>query len=132
MEYGKATPRAWEAQTKGVQEQKEQKQEKAVTNQRQGWMFLFGNSVVRHVGMNLQRQCAGLNIASKNRADGLRDWEEIWYKDDKVIVQVGTNNLRMEVTDEMMTNYDEMMLRLKEERQREVVVMGILPLQGKT
>ena len=50
---------------KGAQEQKEQKQEKAVTNQRKDRMLLVGDSLVRNVGRNLQQQCAGLNTVCK-------------------------------------------------------------------
>src|SRR6218665_2916926 len=50
---------------KGAQEQKEQKQGKAVTNQRKDRMLLVGYSLVRHVGRNLQQQCVGLNTVCK-------------------------------------------------------------------
>src|SRR6218665_3809918 len=50
-------------------------------------------------------------------------------KEDTVIVQVGTNNLCMDETEEMMQKYEEMIQRLKEERLGEVVVIGILPRQ---
>src|SRR6218665_2373659 len=55
---------------------------------------------------------------------------EVEKRDDKeeaVIVHVGTNNLRMDETEEIMKKYEEMIQRLKEERVGEVVVMGILP-----
>ena len=44
-------------------------------------------------------------------------------------MQVGTNNLRMDETEEIMKKYKEMIQRLKEERLGEVVIMGILPRQ---
>ena len=37
-------------------------------------------------------------------------------KEDTVMVQVGTNNLRMDETEEMTRKYEEMIQRLKEER----------------
>ena len=36
---------------------KEQKQEKAATSQRKGRVLLVGDSLVRHVGRNLEKQC---------------------------------------------------------------------------
>ena len=39
----------------------EQTQEKAATSQRKGRVLLVGDSLVRHVGRNLQQQCAGLS-----------------------------------------------------------------------
>ena|SRR6218665_2062409 len=50
-------------------------------------------------------------------------------KEDTVIVQVGTNNLRMDETEEMMKKYEEMIQKPTAERLGEVVVMGILPRQ---
>ena len=46
-----------------------------------------------------------------------------------VVVQVGTNNLRMDEAGEMITKYESLIQRLKDEGQEEVVVMGILPRQ---
>src|SRR6218665_2843110 len=65
----------------------------------------------------------------KNRAVGSRDREERYCKEDTVIVQVGTNNLRINETEEMRKKYYEMIQGLKAERLGEVLVMGILPRQ---
>src|SRR6218665_2384886 len=70
-----------------------------------------------------------------NQVEELSRWfqvsevEKRGDKEEVVIVQVGTNNLRMDETEEMMKKYEEMIQRLKEERLGEVVVMGILPRQ---
>src|SRR6218665_1309126 len=112
---------------------KEQKQEKAATSQRKGRVLLVGDSLVRHVGRNLEQQCAGLSTVCKpgGRIEQMVPEIEKRGKEDTVIVQVGTNNLRtcMDETEEMMQKYEEMIQRLKEERLGEVVVMGILPRQ---
>src|SRR6218665_2891400 len=50
---------------KGVQEEKEQKQGKAATNKRKDRVLLFGDSLVRHVGRNLEQQCVGLKTVCK-------------------------------------------------------------------
>ncbi|PGH40373.1 MAG: hypothetical protein CRN43_03385, partial [Candidatus Nephrothrix sp. EaCA] len=94
-------------------------------------MLLVGDSLVRHVGRNLEQQCAGLSTVCKpgGRIEQMVPEIEKRGKEDTVIVQVGTNNLRMDETDEMVQKYEEMIQRLKEERLGEVVVMGILPRQ---
>jgi len=43
----------------------EPKQEKTVTSQMKGRVLLVGDSLVRHVGRNLQQQCAGLSTVCK-------------------------------------------------------------------
>ena len=54
-------------------------------------------------------------------------------KEEAVIVQVGTNNLRMDETEEIMKNYEEMIQRLKDgdtgEVHVHVLIMGILSRQ---
>src|SRR6218665_975605 len=109
----------------------EQRQEKAGTSQRKGRVLLVGDSLVRHVGRNLEQQCVGLSTVCKpgGRIEQIVPEIEKRGKEDTVIVQVGTNNLHMDETEEMMEKYEEMIQRLKEERLGEVVVMGILPRQ---
>ena len=113
------------------QEQKETKQEKAATSQRKTRVLLVGDSLVRHVGRNLEQQCVGLSTVCKpgGKIEQMVPEIEKRCKEDTVIVQVDTNNLRMDETEEMMKKYDEMIQRLKAERLGEVVVMGILPRQ---
>src|SRR6218665_179025 len=116
---------------KGVQEKKEQKQGKAATNKRKDRVLLVGDSLVRHVGRNLEQQCVGLKTVCKpgGRTEQMvLEVEKRGDKEEAVIVHVGTNNLRME-TEEVMKKYEERIQRLKEERVGEVVVMGILPRQ---
>src|SRR6218665_996398 len=105
----------------------EGKQEKAVTRQRKGRVLLVGDSLVRHAGRNLEQQCAGLSTVCKprGRIEQMVPEIEMRVKEDTVMVQVGTNNLRRDETEEMMKKYEEMIQRLKEERLGEVVVMGI-------
>ena len=52
---------------KGVQKKKEQRQEKAVrpTIQRKDKVLLVGDSLVRHIGRNLEQQYAGLSTVCK-------------------------------------------------------------------
>src|SRR6218665_1843427 len=92
--------------------------------------MLVGDSLVKSVGRNLQQQCVGLNTVCKpgGRIEHMVQ-EKKDGKEETVIVQVGTNNLCMDETEEMMKKYEEMVQRLKEERLREVVVMWILPRQ---
>src|SRR6218665_4125446 len=92
--------------------------------------MLVGDSLVKSVGRNLQQQCVGLNTVCKpgGRIEHMVQ-EKKDGKEETVIVQVGTNNLCMDETEEMMKKYEEMMKRLKQERPGEVVVMGILPRQ---
>src|SRR5688572_10434116 len=109
-----------------------QKPEKAVSDQRKNRVGLVGDSLVRHVGRNLQKQCAGFDTVCKSGARIEQMFLEIEKKDEKedtVIVQVGTNNLRLDETEEMMSKYKDMMQRLNEDRKGQVVVMGILPRQ---
>jgi hypothetical protein len=111
---------------------KMQKPEKAVSDQRKNRVVLVGDSLVRHVGRNLQKQCAGFDTVCKPGARIEQMFLEIEKKEEKedtVIVQVGTNNLRMDETEEMMSKYKDMMQRLNEDRKGQVVVMGILPRQ---
>ena len=117
---------------KGVQEKKEQKQGKAATNKRKNRVLLVSDSLVRHVGRNLEQQYVGLNTVCKpgGRIEPMvPEVEKRGDKEESVIVQVGTNNLRTDETEEMPKKYEEMIQRLKEERLGEVVVMGILPRQ---
>src|SRR6218665_1118402 len=117
---------------KGVQEEKEQKQGKAATNKRKDRVLLVGDSLVRHVGRNLEQQCLGLKTVCKpgGRIEQIvSEVEKRGDKEEAVIVHVGTNNLRMDETEEIMKKYEEMIQRLKKERLGEVVVMGILPRQ---
>lgn len=96
-------------------------------------VLLVGESLERQVGRNLQWQCTGLKslntvCESQGRAEQMiPEIEKRDSKKDKAFVQVGTNNLRMDETDEMMTKYGQMIQRLKEKKQREFVVTGILP-----
>src|SRR6218665_2909434 len=86
---------------KGVQEKKEQKQGKAATNKRKDRVLLVGDSLARHVGRNLEQQCVGLNTVCKPGGRIEQMVPEIEKRGDKegaVIVQVGTNNLRMDET----------------------------------
>ena len=96
----------------------EPKQEKTVTSQMKSRVLLVGDSLVRHVGRNLQQQCAGLSTVCKpgGRVEQMVPEIEKRGKEDTVMVQVGTNNLRMDETEEMMRKYEEMIQRLKEER----------------
>lgn len=111
-------------------QKKEQKQQKAESKERKDRVLLLGDSMVRQVGRNLQKQCAGFETVCKPGARIEQMLSEIEKsKDDTLIVQVGTNNLRMDETDEMMSKYEEMIHQLKVERQGKVVVMGILPRQ---
>src|SRR6218665_1613064 len=113
---------------KGVQEKKEQKQGKAATNKRKDRVLLVGDSLVRHVGRNLEQQCVGLSTVCKpgGRIEQMvSEVEKRGDKEEAVIVHVGTNNLRMNETEEIM-KYEEMIQRLKEERLGEVVTLGIL------
>src|SRR6218665_1133114 len=111
--------------------QKETKLEKAATSQRKTRVLLVGDSLVRHVGRNLEQQCVGISTVCKpgGRIEQMVPEIEKRGKEDTVIVQVGTNNLRMDETEDMMKKYDEMIHRLKAERLGEVVVMGILSRQ---
>jgi len=95
----------------------EQKQEKAVTSQRKSRVLLVGDSLLRHVGRNLEQQCAWLSTVCKpgGRIEQMVPEIEKRGKEDTVIVQVGINNLRMDETEEMMKKYEEMIQRLKEE-----------------
>src|SRR6218665_3537871 len=101
---------------KGVQEKKEQKQGKAATNKRKDRVLLVGDSLVRHVGRNLEQQCVGLKTVCKpgGRIEQMvLEVEKRGDKEEAVIVHVGTNNLRME-TEEIMKKYEEMIQRRKE------------------
>src|SRR6218665_2883367 len=92
-----------------------------------GWRF-----ACEECWKNLEQQCVGLNTVCKpgGRIEQMvPEVEKRGDKEEAVIVQVGTNNLRMDETEEMMKKYEEMIQRLKEERLGEVVVMGILPRQ---
>src|SRR6218665_3550411 len=129
---GNSKTKNMEDSEKGVQEKKEQKQGKAATNKRKDRVLLVGDSLVRHVGRNLEQQCVGLKTVCKpgGRIEQMvPEIEKRGDKEEAVIVQVGTNNLRMDEMEEIMKKYDEMIQRLKEERLGEVVVMGILPRQ---
>src|SRR6218665_17094 len=56
-ENSKTKSKNMEDSEKGVQERKEQKQGKAATNKRKDRALLVGDSLVRHVGRNLEQQC---------------------------------------------------------------------------
>ena|SRR6218665_579448 len=73
---------------KVVQDQKEQKQGKAVTNQKKDRVLLVGDSLVRHVGRNLEQQCVGLSTVSKpgGRIEQMVPEIEKRGKEDKVFV----------------------------------------------
>src|SRR6218665_826204 len=125
---GTARPRAWKTQRKGLKRRRSRNKERQrPTKGRTGYCWLHGDSLVWHVGRNLEQQCVGINTVCKpgGRIEQIvPEIEKRGDKEEAVIVQVGTNNLRME---EMMKKYEEMIQRLKEERLGEVVVMGILP-----
>ena len=117
---------------KDIRTAKEAETKKAVSIQRKDRVFLVGDSLVRHVGRNLQKQCAGFDTVCKPGArieQMFLESEKKEEKEDTVIVQVGTNNLRMDETEEMMSKYKDMIQRLNEDRKGQVVVMGILPMQ---
>lgn len=117
---------------KSLEQEKEQKPEKVVANKRKNRVLLVGDSLVRHVGRNLQKQCAGFDTVCKPgaRIEQIHaEIEKMEVNEDTVIVQVGTNNLRMDEIGEMMTKYEGMIQKLKEVRHGKVVVMGILPRQ---
>src|SRR5688572_6339598 len=94
---------------------KMQKPEKAVSDHRKNRVVLVGDSLVRHVGRNMQKQCAGFDTVCKPGARIEQMFLEIENKDEKepkedtMIVQVGTNNLRMDETEEIMSKFKDMM-----------------------
>src|SRR6218665_1122275 len=98
-----------------------------ITNQQHSALSFV--TLVRHIRRNLEQQCAGLSSVCKpgGRIEQMVPEIEKRGKEDTVMVQVGTNNLRMDETEEMMRKYEEMIQMLKEERLGEVGVMGILP-----
>ena len=58
-------------------------------------MLLVGDSLVRHVGRNLEQQCVGLSTVCKPGGRIEKMAPEIEKRDsteETVIVQVGTNN----------------------------------------
>jgi GDSL-like Lipase/Acylhydrolase family len=117
---------------KSLQQQKEQKTEKVGSIQRKDKVLFVGDSLVRYVGRNLQRQCAGFETVCKPGArieQMLPEIQKRETKDDTVIVQAGTNNLRMDEIEEVMSKYEGLIQGLKGERKGEVVIMGILPRQ---
>jgi len=62
---------------------KMQKPEKAVSDQRKNRVVLVGYSLVRHVGRNLQKQCAGFDTVCKQGARIEQMFLEIEKKDEE-------------------------------------------------
>jgi lysophospholipase L1-like esterase len=95
-------------------------------------VVLVGDSLVRHVGRNLQVQSSGFRSICKPGARISQLLPEIKKKvepEATVLIQVGTNNLRMDETEVIMKEYEDLVKGVKEDREGEVVVMGILPRQ---
>lgn len=116
---------------KPSEKQKNKKATKSASSQRKKKVVLVGDSLVRDVGKNLQLQCAGFREVCKPGARIDQLLTEVKKKvepDATVLVQVGTNNLRMDETDVIMKEYEDLIKGLKEDRE-EVVIMGILPRQ---
>src|SRR6218665_99720 len=98
---GTARPRArtWKTQRTGLKRRRSRNKERQRSTK--GRVLLVRDALVRYIGRNFEQQCVRLDTMCKpgGRIEQMvLEIEKRGDKEEAVIVQVGTNNLRMDET----------------------------------
>jgi hypothetical protein len=91
---------------------------------------IIGSSNVRFIGDKLTTQSDKfISICHPGGCieDVAQDFRQANKEVGTVVVEVGTNNLRSDSTEEMVKKYRDLISELKDMRQKRIVMMGILP-----